>query len=104
MAEPIKNHDLDNKIKYNIFLIVKETINNCAKYSQATMVTINIVANSGWFSLKIKDNGVGFDQSAYGVGNGLSNIRKRAEEINATIKITSVKNEGTSILLRLKIK
>jgi signal transduction histidine kinase len=51
----------------------------------------------------IRDNGIGFDVNKNLSGNGIKNMRKRADEINAELKIESTTGGGTGIELTLKI-
>ncbi len=95
---------LDNQIKYHLYLIFKETINNSAKYSNASHVQIDINYSTGFFSFKIKDNGLGFIESAIEKGNGLENMRMRANEINAQLDILSGLNKGVEVTVLIKIK
>lgn len=87
-------------IRKNLILISKEAINNCAKYSNAKKIIISITIQNAIIELMIKDNGVGFDPLKI-KGNGISNIRKRASEINAAITIDSTINQGTAIVLKI---
>lgn len=95
---------LDNQVKYHLYLIFKEAINNSAKYSNASLVKIDINYNTGFFSIKIKDNGLGFVEGAIEKGNGLENMRARANEINAQLNILSEKNNGVEITVTIKLK
>ena len=81
----------------NLYLIYKEVINNAVKYSGAAKIDVLIKADAGVFSMLISDDGVGFDISAKSSGNGLSNMKKRAEEVGASITILSEKGKGTTI-------
>jgi len=81
----------------NLLLIIKEAMNNIAKYSKAQNVVIILKKYSDNIVLYIKDDGVGFDQNSIISGNGLINIEKRCQGIHATCKITSKIGEGTSI-------
>jgi len=81
----------------NIYLVFKEALNNALKYSQATEITISLRYKSQSLQLVIKDNGKGFDIGQQKTGNGLKNMQTRAREINASIKIGSGENEGTTV-------
>ena len=52
--------------------------------------------------LAIRDNGIGFDVAQTSKGNGLLNMKARAEEMKAQLKIESVKGSGTNIELIFK--
>ena len=94
---------LDTKLKMeqrkNIFLIYKEAIHNIIKYAEATEVNISLKKSVNKLQLIIVDNGKGFDVNenrAYN-GNGLKNMKARADEINGKINIDSKVNSGTTI-------
>ncbi|MEO5571534.1 MAG: tetratricopeptide repeat protein [Bacteroidia bacterium] len=91
----------------NIYLIFKEAINNLAKYAECKNVTVQFLNQNNNLILKISDNGKGFDTTAQKNaarnnlgGNGLPNMLLRANEINSELKIHSVLNKGTEIILK----
>lgn len=82
----------------NILMIIKEAINNAVKYSGASNVIINIKKTDNTFIINIKDNGKGFDVEAKKeTGNGLTNMQKRAAELNGSIAILSSQANGTTV-------
>jgi two-component system, NarL family, sensor histidine kinase UhpB len=87
----------------NLFLIFKETINNAAKYSQASEVEINLQQQDHTLIMFIKDNGQGFDEQKVKAGNGLRNLHERAKEINATLILKSAVGKGTEVELKVPI-
>jgi two-component system, NarL family, sensor histidine kinase UhpB len=94
---------LDADKRKNLFLIFKESVNNAAKYSQASSVDVSLEKEGHVLVMKVKDNGQGFDESTVRAGNGLRNLRERAHEINATINLRSQPGNGTQIELRLPL-
>jgi signal transduction histidine kinase len=82
-----------------VFLIFKESINNAAKYANASLIEINLFNEGEHFCVEIFDNGIGFDKDKIELGNGLINMNKRAQKINAQLTIQSEKNIGTKIKL-----
>ncbi|MCB2207822.1 MAG: VCBS repeat-containing protein [Bacteroidetes bacterium] len=94
----MENIMLNYKVKQNMYLIIKEALNNVLKYADALKVEINIKERSSEIHLSIKDNGIGFDISALkSKGHGITNMRIRAEEIKARFQIRSVQLHGTEI-------
>lgn len=96
--------DVSLKAAYrrNIFLILKESLHNIIKHSQASLVeiTIAIENHKRKFSLAIKDNGKGFSpDERIGSGNGLLNMRKRMKEIKGDVKIESSSENGTGVIV-----
>ncbi len=101
-VELLSGISLDIESRKNLFLIFKEIINNAAKYSEATQINIVFHKNQKGWRMVIADNGKGFDLLTAKKGNGLINIRKRAEVINATINLLTNPGEGTTIAMEVK--
>ena len=102
-ADETLNHlKLSLEKRRNFYLIFKEALNNLIKYSRAKRVQIALLYDSNRITLLIRDDGLGFDTTKKYNGNGLTNIRKRAEEINAQLNIESGEGIGTSIQLVFK--
>lgn len=79
----------------NFYLLYKEILNNCVKYAEANQVWIELSITSNVILLSIKDDGIGFDPAVQLNGNGLINMKKRAEVLGATLTINSSKGTGT---------
>jgi signal transduction histidine kinase len=81
----------------NVLLIVKEAMNNIAKYSEATEAMVKLEFRSRNLHLEIADNGRGLEEKGNRSGNGLNNMRKRTESLCGVFFLNSEKNRGTSI-------
>ena len=81
------------------FLLFREAAHNTARHAKATRVKIRIFWQSKRFHLHIEDDGCGFDVSATTAGNGLANLRHRAEVLGGKLSITSEPEKGTHITL-----
>ncbi|MGZ3899246.1 MAG: tetratricopeptide repeat-containing sensor histidine kinase [Bacteroidia bacterium] len=86
----------------NLFFIVKECLQNIVKHSNASMVTMKVDVSGESFNLTIKDNGKGLQETGNDKGNGLRNIKQRAEMIGATTELES--NGGMSITITVPIR
>jgi signal transduction histidine kinase len=89
-----------------IFRVIQELLNNIIKHAQATKITIQMNYRKEQLTIKLSDNGAGFDAGRvlhYGSGNGigLSNIRNRIKLIEGKFKIDSTIGKGTTISLAL---
>ncbi|MEQ1747777.1 MAG: discoidin domain-containing protein [Prosthecobacter sp.] len=82
-----------------VFLFFREAAHNVTRHAKASTVTIEICWKSKRFQLCIKDNGCGFDADAVTAGNGLTNLRHRAEVLKGNLHITSESGKGTHITL-----
>ena len=99
----LDNTYLNLEQRKDIYMIFKEAVNNIVKYSAATEVYILLQRAGKLLQMKITDNGNGFDAGKISSGNGLKNMKSRAEEMGATIQINPVPGEGTIILLELEL-
>jgi signal transduction histidine kinase/streptogramin lyase len=84
-------------------LIFKEVMTNAFKYSGAKNVTLSLSVVDGSFEMIFEDDGVGFSTGDVQKSNGLKNIRERSDKINAILRIQSIKNMGTKIVLSFKL-
>lgn len=87
--------------KRDLFLMYKEALNNIVRHASAHRVRIEIETRKSKLLLRIADDGKGFDSGEKGFreGNGLKNLRRRAQALGGSLKVNSVKGEGTTIQL-----
>jgi signal transduction histidine kinase/streptogramin lyase len=84
-------------------LIFKEAMTNAFKYSNAKNIALSLHRYDEEYEMTIEDDGVGFYTGDIEKSNGLKNIRERADRIHALLRIHSVKNQGTKIVLNFKL-
>jgi len=84
-------------------LIFKEVMTNAFKYSEAHNVRLSLKRDEEGYEMSFEDDGVGFFTDDVEKMNGLQNIRERADKINGILRIHSIKNEGTKIILNFKL-
>ncbi|MBL0340803.1 MAG: sensor histidine kinase [Bacteroidetes bacterium] len=96
------NFNISPESRRNIFLVLKEALNNSVKYSQAKKITISFSVINHEYQLEIKDDGVGFsiNDPTITAGNGLGNMKKRIELIGGTLLINSSPGKGSVVLAR----
>lgn len=95
----VEKLNLPMEQRKDFYLIFKEAINNIAKYSGATQVSIKLNKLEQQICLEIKDNGQGFDLEKVKQGNGLKNMANRAERMKGKLEIESILDQGTYIKL-----
>ena len=85
-------------------MIYKELLNNTVKHASAGKVSIRVsIADPGDVTIEMADNGVSFNPTEVKRGNGLNNISRRAERINATLTIQSGEGKGSLFVLKFRI-
>lgn len=93
---------IDPATKRNIFLILKEALNNALKYAQASRIRIHLTTSTNGFHLTVADNGSGFDPEKVGQdGNGLRNMRVRAERLGGELSIVQLDPHGSQLDLHI---
>ncbi len=100
--EAIPEVELDNELRRNIFLCVKETLNNVIKHANATTVELKVEIVKKNLLIQVKDNGNGFAAPGDKTGNGLKNIRQRMNAIKGKFIIQSKK--GTDVRLEIYLR
>ncbi|WP_373520880.1 two-component regulator propeller domain-containing protein [Aquiflexum sp.] len=83
----------------DLFLVFKEAVNNLAKYSKCSRAFIHFSLKKGKLHMRVRDYGMGFDPQLADSGNGLNNMKKRAQNMGGELKITSEIGEGTEVVL-----
>lgn len=87
-------------VRHNLFLIVKEAVNNIVKHSGASRVTFTVSVAAHKFSILIQDNGKGIsDQKDHRFSQGQSGMARRMEQINGELNISSPPDGGTVVQL-----
>lgn len=94
----------DLGIRRNLFLAVKEALNNILRHSQASAAEVGIRRQRHELVVVIRDNGNGFDAGAAGEGNGLCNMARRAREAGGSFKVESRAEDGTLIEFRVPLQ
>jgi len=81
----------------NILLLIKEAMNNIAKYSDANEAWLKIDTKEKKLVLEIADNGIGFDAGIPNPGNGLKNMQFRVKELKGVIFLETAPGKGVII-------
>jgi two-component system, NarL family, sensor histidine kinase UhpB len=98
--------DIDNSMqtytpsmqtRKNIYLLMKEAINNAVKYSGAKNIFFVMKKENEMLRAAIKDDGKGFVMDDIPAGNGINNMEARAKELNGAFKIDSQPGKGTTV-------
>lgn len=92
---------LSPDIKRQLMMVLKESLTNIFKHSLATQTEVSLTIEKNALVLIVKDNGIGFDPELNHPGNGLKNMRKRAESLGAEIEIQSVAGGGCVVKFAL---
>ncbi len=85
------------EFRFNIFLLVKEALNNVLKHSGAQNVLLQMRTSTGQLRLTIQDDGHGFDPDSVARRSGLNNLRTRVTGLGGQITFESAPGRGARI-------
>jgi len=99
LPERPPNCDIPAAARHNLFLSVKEALNNVVRHSNADAVRLRITTTDQLVEISIEDDGCGFAQAPDNdTADGLRNMRQRLEEIGGTFELRSEPRSGTKIV------
>ncbi|HAQ20883.1 MAG TPA: hypothetical protein DCR40_16870 [Prolixibacteraceae bacterium] len=82
----------------NVFYALQEAIHNAVKHGAASEIVIQTLINGNKMEITVTDDGKGFDTDRKDLhGNGLINMKKRAEDMFGSFDIQSTPGEGTKV-------
>ncbi len=94
----------------SVYRIVQESLNNVAKHSDADEAALTIEKTDGIITIKIEDDGCGFDKNAppktdAGSGGfGLLGINERVRMLGGSLDIQTGKGKGTKLMIKIVAK
>ena len=103
IAEIIKNIKFPMETRKNIFLIIKEALNNTFKHAGASEISLNLFLKDKKLVIEITDNGKGFNSNNAYDGNGLKNMRARAVALGGEVLFDTIPGNGTRIFVTLPL-
>ncbi len=112
MDLPVEMADMrvDAELRYNLFLALKEALNNIVKHAQATEVWLRLRTAGESITLVVEDNGRGIqavgsgEEDRLNSGSGLGNLGKRLAAVGGHCSIQSLPGSGTSVSLTVYIQ
>jgi ligand-binding sensor domain-containing protein/signal transduction histidine kinase len=105
MPHTIPAMPLRAEIRHNVFLAVREALNNALKHSKCAEIWLKMTIHNGEATLKIEDNGAGFTPvNTSAGGNGLGNMEARLTECGGRAELNTMPGKGTSITFIFPVK
>jgi signal transduction histidine kinase len=93
---------LNAEQRHNLFLAYKEALSNAVQHSGGTDLTVHIAADQQRLTIRVSDNGSGFDpdQLSRPVGaDGLGNMRRRLQQLGGDCVVNAAPGRGTAVHL-----
>jgi signal transduction histidine kinase len=106
-ADVSEEPDLPFAAKKVIVRVAQEAVHNVVKHARAQRVDIALRREEGAWTLRVRDDGRGFDAAAYDGPHGapghlgLVSMRERIEALGGRLAIESAPGEGTRVVARV---
>ena len=100
---PSKDRVVPMEVRRTIYLVYKEALHNIQQHAAASHVATRLERRGDRLTLRVEDDGVGFDIGVESAGHGLSSMNARALEAAGTLRVTSRPGAGTTIELETPI-
>jgi two-component system, NarL family, sensor histidine kinase UhpB len=102
VVNEISNHlsQPDESVAVTVYRILQECLTNISKHAAASRVTIVVADTEDGLSMRVEDDGRGFDASLPSRGYGLAGMQERVEGLMGSMNITSAPGQGTRIEIR----
>jgi signal transduction histidine kinase len=117
LGGPVENPALTTRIPTGLsrdvelacYRVVREAVTNIVKHARAHHLAVSAMAHADFFSVRITDDGAGFDvapasrQAALDGHLGLMGMQERVEQVGGTLNIRSRKGTGTMVECRVPL-
>lgn len=99
-----ENSFVDATVAKNVLLIINEALSNIIRHASSTNVTVDFISNQASFTVKVIDNGIGFDPNNLHRKSGIRHIQERASENGFHADVISAEGMGTTVLVSFGVQ
>jgi ligand-binding sensor domain-containing protein/two-component sensor histidine kinase len=103
-SENINQLKISMSKRKDIFLILKELINNIRKHAKASKVNIRIESKQDFLLITVFDNGIGFDPNSLSDRDGMKILKYRVEKYKGTMTLHSSPKDGTKVMIAIPLE
>ena len=103
---PKEEMNLDQDLTIAIFRIFQETLTNAVRHAKATKVKVSLKKVDTVLELIVKDNGIGIEEKdiSSSTSLGLIGMQERVNFLGGALKISGVRDKGTTMKLTIPVK
>ncbi|PXW35237.1 UNVERIFIED_CONTAM: signal transduction histidine kinase [Williamsia faeni] len=94
---------LTTAVEVALLRAAQEGLSNARRHAAATTVDVAVVAEPDAVSLRLADNGIGFDPDRVHPGFGLRGMRERVAQVGGSVAVESVVGAGTTLCLTVPL-
>jgi hypothetical protein len=89
--------DLPQRVAEGLYWAAIEAMNNSLQHADTCQMTVHLKMAAQTLTLKITDDGRGFDREQVSTGLGMKNIQERVEKLDGNLTISSAPDAGTTV-------
>jgi signal transduction histidine kinase len=89
---------LGTELDTTVYRLVQEALTNVTKHAQASTARVIIKLTESLLTVRVHDDGVGFDTTNRTSGFGMTGMRERVALAGGTLTMDSCPGEGTTVL------
>jgi signal transduction histidine kinase len=99
----VSEESLPPSVQQDLLRIAQEAMSNAVRHAKPTVISVSLRCKPPDIVLEVTDNGSGIadSQAASREGFGFSNMRARAENIGAQLKVRTAPGRGTTIVVHV---
>jgi signal transduction histidine kinase len=90
-------------IEAALYFCCVEAVQNAVKHASASLVEVDLGAVDGRATLRVRDDGVGFDRAKVWASGGLGNMRDRVDSVGGELTVHACVGEGTEVLASVPV-
>ncbi|HEV3379324.1 MAG TPA: PAS domain S-box protein, partial [Thermoleophilaceae bacterium] len=94
---------LASEVETAAYRIVQECLSNAARHADATRVEVELTQRNGSLSVRVGDDGNGFDPGSESAGYGLRGMRERVDLLDGSLTVESERSRGTEVSAALPL-
>ena len=93
----------DETVELNLYRLVQESLTNVVKHAQASEAVVHCQSSSrnGFYTIRIKDDGIGFNPKSEQLGVGIPSMNDRIKMLGGTFHLYSTEGKGTEIIMEV---
>lgn len=104
VEEGVRKIALPPRSRRNLYLIIKEAVNNAIKHSSADRIDIAMTQDLVVLHVVVQDYGKGFEADVVEKGYGLTTMQERAKESGASFELRAAAGSATTVYLKWPLR
>jgi signal transduction histidine kinase len=92
----------ERQVEGAAYFVASEALANIVKHADATAVTVQLIADDDWLTVRVSDDGRGVGDEAVR-GSGLTNMADRAAALGGVVTVEANPSGGTIVVVELPL-